>query len=69
MVNVFLWWKGQLGMANLRNESRFHKKYTKTNMGGKIPKRGPKGLLIYGVNPSCTKKYTKTKIGPKGWLI
>ena len=52
-------------MANLRNESRFYKKYTKTNMGGKIPK----GWLIYGMNPSCTKKYTKTKIGPKGWLI
>ena len=52
-------------MANLRNESRFHKKYTKTNMGGKIPKRGPKGWLIYGMNPSCIKKYTKTKIGPK----
>ena len=44
-------------MANLRNESRLYKKYTKT-------KRGPKGWLIYGMNPSCTKKYTKTKIGP-----
>ena len=56
-------------MANLRNESRFDKKYTKTNMGGKIPKRSPKGWLIYGMNPSCTKKYSKTKIGPIGWLI
>jgi len=39
-------------MANLRNESRFYKKkntpkqkVAQNNVGGKIPKRGPKQLL------------------------
>ena len=38
-------------MANLRNESKFYKnapkqKEAQNNLGGKIPKRGPKGWLI-----------------------
>lgn len=37
-------------------------KEAQNNVGGKIPKRGPKGWLIYGMNPSCTKKIHQNKI-------
>ena len=43
----------------------FTKNTPKQTWEEKSQKRGPKGWLIYGMNPSCIKKYTKTKIGPK----
>ena len=52
-------------MANLRNESRFHKKYTKTNMGGKIPKKRPKRLANLWNESKLYKKIHQNKNRPK----
>ena len=53
-------------MANLRNESRFHKKYTKTNMGGKIPKKRPKRLANLWNESKLYKKIHQNKNRAKG---